>query len=238
MKKILIYLTFTVALSTSAFAGDDPLYPSDGSTLFIDRSTRPNPLQQEVDPSYAFHAKAARKRLEKALYYLLLARQEYLLYRNHMRTLDIGTSKTDMDAINKAIIALDETYNPPIKTNPLSTVVTNMPSPSIVVDKDSRSLIVSEPTRPLDDLRNMYDGLSSPEQRMGNKITEYEAAPVADIPQVPIYTNSDDTPTTQSTRNATETNYLSMPLIPKYQPETDATCSTCGDGGTPIQIVE
>lgn len=238
MKKTLTCLALTVVLSTTAFAGDDPLYPADGSTLFIDRSTRPNPLQQEVDPSYAFHAKAARKRLEKTLYYLLLARQEYLLYRNHMRTLDIATRKANMDAINEAIIALDETYSPPIKTNPLSSVVTNMPSPSIVVDQDSRSLIVSEPTRPLEGLRNMYDGLAAPEQRLGNKITQYEVAPVADIPQADNSPNSDANLPTVSIPSKTGSNYLSMPMIPKYQPKTDTTCATCGDGGTPIQIVK
>jgi len=228
-----------IGLPSAAVAYDDPLYPDSGETLYIDRNTRPNALQQEVDPSYAFHAKAARNRLERTLYYTLLARQEYLLYANHLRTLRLDPPSQIVDEIEASIVALDDLLNPTVRTNPLSSVVTNMPSPSVVVDSDNRSLILSEPTRPYEGLQNLNDGLDSPSARMGMRTTtesSYEEAPmVGGVPTVTI-----PRPSSTDVESYVPTGGGSLfnnPIIPSYKPKgKDESCSTCGDSGVTINV--
>jgi len=250
-----------IAGSSAAFAASgtntlsDPLFP-DGKTLYIDRSIKPDPLRQEVDPSYAFHAKSARLRLKRSLYFLLQSRQELKLYQNHMRTLELTPSEGINALMVKLILALDDTLNPPRDVNPLSNVITNLPSVAISVDPQSRAIITSEPSRAFDELSNMYDHLAAPAQRYNGNYKDPEAispAPLvgSSVPAIreaskaisrtaqkkfkkPSFVISPDSALTQALPHGGS----SEPFIPSYQPHATSasgeTCSTCTDTGPTV----
>lgn len=238
-KKTLFFLA-AILPATPALAADDPLFPADGSTLYIDRTNRPNPLQQEVDPSYAFHAKSARMRLKRAIYFLLLARKEYKLYANHLRTLDIKTDPHSLERLESLILALDNELEPPEKRNPLANVVTNMPEVSVAVDPDTREIVTSSPKRPFDDLPKLFDGLAPPSRRLPHATVPNPAPVVGSVgaPAPKPAPTTHRSPQHAAPASSTPAAGLSgLPLIPPYQPKHDAsTCPTCGPGTPDLKM--
>ncbi|RME85465.1 MAG: hypothetical protein D6771_03215, partial [Zetaproteobacteria bacterium] len=64
-----------MCICAAAAHAQDALYPND-QRLIITRPIRPDPLQQEIDPNYAYHARSAILRIKRAIYYLSVARNE------------------------------------------------------------------------------------------------------------------------------------------------------------------
>ena len=162
MRQIIVLITLLFA--TSAYA--DNLTPAN-STLFIERGTSPDRLMQEVDPNYAFHAKAAKKRLKRSLYFLLKSLNEYKLYQNHLRTLSLEADDKNKATILATIKLLDKELHPRVKHSPLAHVMSTVPEVSMSVDPTNRSLHVGEPVRFSASESMLYDGLASPRERSG-----------------------------------------------------------------------
>lgn len=165
MRNVLLALA---ALFLATHAHADNLTPA-GRTLYLERGTTPDRLMQEVDPNYDFHAKAAKKRLKRSLYFLLKSLNEYKLYQNHLRTLSLSADDKNKDAVLTAIKLLERELHPRVNHSPLAHVMGTVPEVSMSVDPANRSLHVAEPL-PFSSVEpQIYDGLASPAMRAQGK---------------------------------------------------------------------
>lgn len=161
-------LVVVAALFFASNACADNLTPT-GSTLYLERGTSPDRLMQEVDPNYDFHAKAAKKRLKRSLYFLLMSLNEYKLYQNHLRTLSLEVGDKNKGAVLTAIRLLEGELHPRVEHSPLAHVMSTVPEVSMSIGPASRIVHVAEPVPFSSREARLYDGLASPSVRAQGK---------------------------------------------------------------------
>ena len=200
-------------LATHAYA--DNLTPA-GSTLYLERGTSPDRLMQEVDPNYDFHAKAAKKRLKRSLYFLLKSLNEYKLYQNHLRTLSLDADDKNKEAVLTAIKLLERELHPRVNHSPLAHVMGTVPEVSMSIDPTSRAVHIADPV-PFSSVEpQIYDGLASPSVRAQDKGSVTNDSYHTDVPLLP-----------RSTTTKSLSNFEIPTMDSKIKRKAAKECSTC-----------